>query len=56
LTAAVVGVVGDIASAVESLRPTLKQMPWIQQMIDQCSKSPDKDIQNVAMWAKGIVY
>ncbi|EME28196.1 protein transporter [Galdieria sulphuraria] len=56
LIAAVVGVVGDIASALESLRPTLKQMPWIQQMIDQCSKSPDKDIQNVAMWAKGIVY
>eukprot|EP00871_Galdieria_phlegrea_P004807 jgi/Galph1/5327/GphlegSOOS_G3958.1 len=56
VVAAVVGVVGDIASALDGLRPALKKLTWIQQLIEKCSESPDKNVQNVAIWAKGIVY
>ena len=55
MTTVAVGLLGDIAHALPSLNPVIKQKTWIDRFVRDCMRSPIPTVKDTGRWAAAAI-
>eukprot|EP00180_Rhodochaete_pulchella_P000858 Plantae.Rhodophyta-Rhodochaete_pulchella.ctg16944.p1 GENE.Plantae.Rhodophyta-Rhodochaete_pulchella.ctg16944~~Plantae.Rhodophyta-Rhodochaete_pulchella.ctg16944.p1 ORF type:complete len:283 (+),score=49.57 Plantae.Rhodophyta-Rhodochaete_pulchella.ctg16944:120-851(+) len=56
LLGAATGVLGDIVSSLDGLRPHVRQLVWVQSLVQRSSESDDQGVRETADWARQAIF